>query len=53
MESAHNNAQEREKKERLERGVKKRKGIESQKVEHKTLSRINDALIGDEEQNGK
>ena len=31
----------------------KRKGIETQRVKHPTPSRAIDALIGDEEQNGK
>ena len=33
--------------------VKKRKGIEAHRVKHPTPSQATDALIGDEEQNGK
>ena len=33
--------------------VKKRKEIEAQRVKHPTPSRTTDALIGEEEQNGK
>ena len=40
-------------KEREVRRVKKRKGIEAQNVKHPTSSRAIDALIGDEDQNGK
>ena len=35
------------------RRAKKRKGIETQRVKHPTPSRAFDALLGDEEQNGK
>ena len=51
--SAHINAKERDKNERKVRRVKKRKWIEAQRVKHPTSSRATDALIGDEEQNGK
>ena len=47
------NAKEREKMERQVRRAKKTKGIEAQRAKHPTPSRTNDALIGDEEQNGK
>ena len=33
--------------------MKKRKGIEAQRMKHPTPSRAIDAIIGDEEQNGK
>ena len=35
------------------RGIKKSKGIEALKVKHPTSSQAVDAIIGDEEQNGK
>ena len=35
------------------RRLKKRKGIEALRVRHQTPSRATDALIGDEEKNGK
>ena len=41
------------KKERKVRRVKKIKWIKVQRVKHPTPSRLTDALIGDEEQNGK
>ena len=47
------NVKEREEKEKQVRRVKKRKGVEAQRVKHPTLSRANNALIGKEEQNGK
>ena len=50
--SAHINAKERDKKERKVRGAKKRKGIEAQRVKHPNPSRVTDAPIGDEKQNG-
>ena len=34
-------------------GVKKKKGIEAKRANHPTPSQATDALIGDEEQNGK
>ena len=40
-------------KERKARRAEKRKGIEAQRVKHPTESWANDALIGNEEQNGK
>ena len=43
-------ANERDKKERR---VKKRKGTEALRVKHLTSSLATDALIGDEEQDGK
>ena len=48
--SAHINVKERKKNERR---VKRKKGIEAQRVNHPTPSRATDVLIGDEEQNGK
>ena len=52
MGSAPINAKERQ--EGKKRGrTKKGKGIEAQRVEPPTPSRAIDALIGDEEQNGK
>ena len=53
MGSAHINANERDKKERKVRGMKERREIEAQRVKHPTSSQANDALIGDEEENGK
>ena len=47
--SEHINAKKRVKKKRM----KKRKGIEAQRVKPPTPSRETDALIGDEEQNRK
>ena len=47
---AHN-AKERDKKERQVRRVKKKEGIEAQRVKHPTQARVTDALIEDEEQN--
>ena len=47
------NAMEREKKEKQVRKVKKRKGVEAQRVKHPTPSQATDALIGEKEQNGK
>ena len=47
------NPKKREKKERQVRRTKKRKGVEAQRVKHPTPSQATDALIGDEEQNGK
>ena len=46
--TAHINAKERQ-----VRRAKKRKGIDSQRMKHPTPPRAIDALIGDEEQNGK
>ena len=51
--SARINAKERDGEERKVRRVKKRKRIEAQRAKHPTPSRTIDALIGDEEQNGK
>ena len=51
--SARINAKERKKKERQVRRANKRKKIETPKVKPPTPSRVTDALIGDEEQNGK
>ena len=51
--SARINVKEREKKERQVRRMKERKGIEAPRVKYPTPSRATDALIGDEEQNGK
>ena len=51
--SARINAIEREKKERNVRRVKKRKGIEAQRVKPPTPSQAIDALRGEEKQNGK
>ena len=53
MGPARISAEKRDKKERKARRVKKRKGIEAQRVKHPTLSHATDALTGDEEQNGK
>ena len=47
------NAKEREKKERKVRIVKKMKGIDAERVKYSTAFQATDALIGDEEQNGK
>ena len=47
------NAKERDKKERRWRRVKKRKGIEAQRVKPPNPSREVDELIEDEEQNGR
>ena len=51
--TASTNAKERDKKEREVRRGKKRKGIGAQRVKHPTQFRATDALIGDEEHNGK
>ena len=45
--------QEKEKKERQVRRTKKRKEIEAKRMKPSTSFRATDALIGDEEQNGK
>ena len=51
--STRNNAKEREKKERQVRRAKKKKGIKGSRTKPPAPSRAIDALIGDEEQNGK
>ena len=51
--SARMNAKEREKKERQVRRAKKTKGSKGQRKKLPTPTRAIDALIGDEEQNGK
>ena len=51
--SARINAKVSEKKESEGRRAKKRKGIEAQRGKSPNVSQSNDALIGDEEQNGK
>ena len=47
------NAKERDKQLRQGRKAKKRKGIEARRVTPPTPSRVTDAFIGDEEQNGR
>ena len=50
---AHINTKERDKKERREKRAKKRKRIETQSMKPSTPFRAINALIGNEEQNGK
>ena len=53
MRSARTNAKKRNKKERQVRRVKKKKGIEAQRAKPPTPIWAIEALIGNEEQNGK
>ena len=51
--SARFNVKEKEKKERLVRRAREMKGIEALRVKQPTTFRSIDALIGEEEENGK